>query len=163
MYDELVKRLRGIARWDWNGGDGEYVGHTVKEAADAIETLSHENESLAKSVNEAAEMLHKWGTPPKGVVSMGVYIRGMEMPKNCDDCLLGSDCPHDQSIDGYKMQGCRPRTCPLTPVPPHGRLIDADALTTSTAVPLDGESYQYAHIDNIKAAPTIIPAEEGET
>lgn len=35
------------------------------------------------------------------------------------------------------------------------RLIDADALTISTAVPLDGKPYQYVHIDNIKAAPTV--------
>ena len=46
---------------------------------------------------------------------MGIYIRDMKMPTNCDDCLLGSDCPHDQSIDGYKMQGGRPCACPLIP------------------------------------------------
>ena len=39
-----------------------------------------------------------------------ILIKGMEMPENCDDCLLGADCPHDQSMDGYKMQGGRPRT-----------------------------------------------------
>jgi len=93
---------------------------------------------------------------------MGIYIKDMRMPANCDDCLLGSDCPYDQSIDGYKMQGGRPRTCPLIHILPHGRLIDADKLTVSTAVPLDGKPYQYVHIDNIKDAPAVIPAEGGE-
>ena len=38
--EELVKRLRDIASWDWNGMDGEYVERAVKEAADAIEKLT---------------------------------------------------------------------------------------------------------------------------
>jgi hypothetical protein len=46
------------------------------------------------------------------------------------------------------------------PVPEHGRLIDADALKISTAIPLDGKPYRYVHIDNIEDTPTIIPAEE---
>lgn len=35
--DELVKRLRDIAGWDWNGGDGEYVERAVKEAEEAVQ------------------------------------------------------------------------------------------------------------------------------
>ncbi len=70
---------------------------------------------------------------------MSVYIKGMEMPKSCDDCRimvfedtncvpeLYCGCPivfkaHPQGIDH------RPDYCPLVLVPPHGRLIDADAL-----------------------------------
>lgn len=45
-------------------------------------------------------------------------------------------------------------------LPSHGKLINVDTLTISTAVPLDGKSYQYVHIDNIKSAPSIIPASE---
>lgn len=49
---------------------------------------------------------------------MSVLIKGMEMPKNCHECPLlyvTSLC------DGFK-------DCPIVPIPPHGRLIDADAL-----------------------------------
>ena len=46
---------------------------------------------------------------------MGVYINGMEMPRNCDDCRLDIDCAYDESQDGYKMIGGRPRKCPLVP------------------------------------------------
>ena len=93
---------------------------------------------------------------------MGVYIKGMEMPTNCDDCLLGCDCPHDQSIDGYKMQGGRPRTCPIIPVPAHGRLIDADDAVGHL---FNGEQclYSWDEIEEaIDATETVIPAEEGE-
>lgn len=89
---------------------------------------------------------------------MSVLIRGMEMPENCICCDLSHEdwwCPAKQDyVDRYSFE-----TCPLVPVPPHGRLIDADALAISTAMPLDGKSYQYVHIDNIKSAPTVIPAE----
>lgn len=61
---------------------------------------------------------------------MSLFIKGMEMPENCDDCFLGDFyCEKCQHIDGYKMAGSRPFNCPLVEVPtPHGRLIDVDAL-----------------------------------
>lgn len=61
MYDELVKRLR-----DWPKICAQYDGSVDQlhdQAADAIEELSHENESLAKSVNEASEILRKRWIP----------------------------------------------------------------------------------------------------
>ena len=100
---------------------------------------------------------------------MGVYIKGMEIPSNCDDCLLDFDCPHDQSMDGYKMQGGRPRTCPLISIPPHGDLIDRDALEQDAQKRLlmcnkNDNHFQkpYEVMRAIALAPTIIPAEEGE-
>lgn len=103
-----------------------------------------------------------------------VLIR-MKIPQCCEECRffawkrgVGQHCAVDDRItfhatlDGFDVGYERNGDCPLVPVPPHGRLIDADALTISTAVPLDGKPYQYVHIDNIKAAQTIIPAEEGE-
>lgn len=92
---------------------------------------------------------------------MSILVKGMEMPTNCDDCLLGSDCPHDQSIDGYKMQGGRPRTCPLVHVPPHGDLIDRDALL-QRAIPHGWSTPKWVSDIAIEDASTIIPAEEGE-
>ena len=69
MYDELVKVLR-----DSNCATKEMCGMCPKrdkpctyrfasEAADAIEELTRENESLAKSVNEASEILRKRWIP----------------------------------------------------------------------------------------------------
>ena len=95
---------------------------------------------------------------------MGVYIKGMEMPTSC----LKGGCP----LDGFACQlwedkywsdwrdpeRMRHPDCPLVPAPPHGRLIDADALVHSY--------YHAPSFPNlckaINEAPTIIQAEEGE-
>ena len=69
---------------------------------------------------------------------MGVYITGMEMPKNCEECQCSywtEGVHHDycQAV-GYDTEihygeKDRPQWCPLIEIPePHGRLIDADAL-----------------------------------
>ena len=88
---------------------------------------------------------------------MGVYIKGMKMPKTCDDCFLPLQyCPYAMKPNGE---------CPLVPVPPHGRLIDADVLKELYDL---GEEFDYCHVNlpvirqNIDDMPTIIPAEEGE-
>lgn len=54
MYEELIDRLRTYT----NDGTDELRN----EAADAIEELSREYESLAKTVNETAEWLHNRNT-----------------------------------------------------------------------------------------------------
>lgn len=61
---------------------------------------------------------------------MSVLIKGMEMPKHCwqchyhddvDDCIL-----LNQSCMVVYGEYKRHPDCPLIPVPPHGRLIDAE-------------------------------------
>ena len=97
---------------------------------------------------------------------MSILIKGMEMPKNCDDCRFDIDCPYDESQDGYKMMGGRPRKCPLVPVPPHGRLIEAEPIMKFITDGLNSGEFGYDQIKvltEIQYAPTIIPAEEGET
>ena len=80
---------------------------------------------------------------------MGVYINGMEMPEHCGYCRFRYDgiCHALQKTQYNKEDG------PLIPVPPHGRLIDADALCAGRV-----------SNDNVvicaTVAPTIIPAEE---
>ena len=98
---------------------------------------------------------------------MGVYIKDMEMPKSCRDCRFCAGQANTDygvcawcRVDGKVRDAYTRQDCSLISIPPHGRCIDADALTTSTAVPLDGKPYQYVHIDNIKTAPTIIEADE---
>lgn len=102
---------------------------------------------------------------------MGVYIKGMEMPKDCIVCPFGwSGC---NKLHDFVYMGSRPDNCPLVPVPePHGRLGDLDKLEKMFA---DIDSAPYSFFDGtepfysaedaehiIKLAPTIIPAEEGE-
>ena len=90
---------------------------------------------------------------------MGVYIKGMKMPASCYDCNCfirdsdGSDYCCLLMID-IENNNKRDDDCPLIPVPPHGDLIDRDALCEGRV-----------SNDNVsicaKAAPVIIPAEEG--
>lgn len=109
---------------------------------------------------------------------MSILIKGMKMPKNCDSCRfmvfedtncisvpeLFCGCPivfraHPQHEDH------RPDYCPLTELPPHGRLIDADALPLSLVtindLPTRGGLAVYRTRD-VTAAPTIIEAEENK-
>ena len=108
---------------------------------------------------------------------MGVYIKGMKMPTRCWDCLLNTYgyCIASEHSGIIPSDAPIPDWCPLVPVPPHGRLIDADALYRKMFVGPDGQIYPNNDIDNwphtmpfkdikhhILFAPTIIPAEEGE-
>lgn len=89
----------------------------------------------------------------------GIYVENISMPHGDELIVITSDGVAlliDKELTTLERSKA-------IPVPEHGRLIDADALTISTAVPLNGKPYQYVHIDNIKSAPTIIPAEEDKT
>ena len=88
---------------------------------------------------------------------MSVLIK-MEMPKSCLECPLlyvTSLC------DGFKP-------CPLVPVPPHGDLIDRDALIKDGWLCLykevgrmGGYAIHELPLKNL-SIPVIIEAEEGE-
>lgn len=99
------------------------------------------------------------------------------MPQKCDTCrfcevytIPDNDdrwvCELNWGIplDWLTVQG-RHDDCPLIELPPHGRLIDADALKSDgfyTIVCYTGKMpYEYTAM-LIDDAPTIIPAEEGE-
>ena len=62
---------------------------------------------------------------------MSVLIKGMEMPENCCQCIY---TVWDGRDDVCRFSGIsalnigRQSDCPLIEIPPHGRLIDADAL-----------------------------------
>ena len=97
--------------------------------------------------------------------TMSVLVRGMEMPKNCHSCpmcLMRFCQARDRELSERETRpnAKRPEDCPLLPVPPHGRLIDADALDSSETDYLGNHLVYLVDIDD---APTIIPAEEGET
>lgn len=82
---------------------------------------------------------------------MSVLIKGMEMPKEGTVIAIYKlKGKHYASVHGTEL-------CPLVSVPPHGRLIDADAL--KIMMPTIGDEYLYAR-EMIEEAPTIIEAEE---
>ena len=89
---------------------------------------------------------------------MGIYIEGMDMPTTCGKCKIKNviECYRWKLVRSVMLD--RHKECPLTPIQEHGNLIDRDMLPISTAVSLDGSTYKYIHIDNIKCAPVIIPA-----
>ncbi len=114
-------------------------------------------------------------------MSMGVYIKGMEMPKSCWDCEVGgakqmdnATCPF-YSMEYWEQENYQDKIadgCPLVPVPERGRLGDLDALKET----IDSLIEKHLHgctkstwdfvcelRSIISDAPTIIPAEEGET
>ena len=99
-----------------------------------------------------------------------ILIRGMEMPKICYACIffaqtdywnkeneadILSHCKRTGEKTWESVNGYLPN-CPLVPVPPHGRCVDADALIKKTPV----VSYEiYENIRTLlESAPTIIPA-----
>lgn len=76
---------------------------------------------------------------------MGIYIKGMEMPKNCNECKFGTwsnlhqtaCCKRhdfDPCFKDYSREYMDKRAdfCPIVEIPePHGELIDRDALNAS--------------------------------
>lgn len=98
---------------------------------------------------------------------MSVLIRGAEMPQNCCDCFMDKfKCLIGKSeMPVERMARERHPNCPLVSVPPHGRLIDADALAEThrkMAYENGGRSYPFHILAKswVEDAPTIIEAEE---
>ena len=95
----------------------------------------------------------------------GVYIKGMEMPESCAECLnIGWQYVFECNLNDVES-GARLGSCPLIPVPDHGRLVDADALEYHADNVRDpmGRTEKTVMWKKIEAAPTIIPADkEGE-
>lgn len=113
---------------------------------------------------------------------MSILINGMEMPTSCmlcSFCVPEADEANGEMcmVTGKLMPPCnheRLDGCPLVPVPPHGRLIDADALKDVQQADADlfkgssdyGGKCRYDEainaVANIVNAPTIIPASGGK-
>lgn len=110
MYEELVKTLRCCGSENQCKGcpreneKGKCYDEICIEAADAIEELSRENESLAKSVNEASEILRRRWIPV-----------AERLPEDCTDVLAyiernawgDGDAPHRKReiAIGYHVNG----------------------------------------------------------
>lgn len=79
---------------------------------------------------------------------MGIYIKGMVMPHDCDSCKVSDilDCTLWKPMD----IGERHPECPLVEVPtPHGDLIDRDEVRDSV----------FNHL-SIKGEENLLPAEK---
>ena len=114
-----------------------------------------------------------------------VLIKDMKMPERCDECRLMVF--EDTNCVPELYCGCpivfkaipqgednRPDYCPLVELPPHGRLIDADALKAKQQEDADLFINAYTLMEksrrdealnavaNIVNTPTILEAEESE-
>ncbi len=114
---------------------------------------------------------------------MSILIKGMEMTTNCYVCPF---CDYVAArCDAVKGKPYTPESryekradfCPLLPIPPHGRLIDADALLArfekeEKAADEHGRDFSFSFKSGgenctewwpvqqmLMDAPTIIPAE----
>ena len=94
---------------------------------------------------------------------MSVLIKGMEMPTSCYECPIGDSVrcalmpgvpawwvEYDQRVIEKRLHS----HCPLVPIPPHGRLIDADALIQNDKI------NSYDAVFAVAEAPTIIEGDE---
>ena len=89
---------------------------------------------------------------------MSILIPGMKMPKDCRECPFFGYTAEDDFI--CLIQNGED-TCRLEELPPHGRLIDADALGD---FPYNIDFCDEGDIQEwIDKAETIIPAEGGDT
>lgn len=95
---------------------------------------------------------------------MGVFIKGMKMPKNCRVCEISVDCDACEGRKWYcplvgeldytdeMPKDRRHENCPLIEIEtPHGRLIDEKKINNVTWTTEDGTETD---------APTVIDAEE---
>lgn len=114
-----------------------------------------------------------------------LLIKGMEMPTNCPCELLGAGydlcCSFAWGVPARVKEyyeccqnDTRPSWCPLVPVSPHGRLIDAEELKELFRETITGIATRtdmkgaYEHIirasamviDMIDDAPTVMEANE---
>lgn len=93
---------------------------------------------------------------------MGIYIKDMEMPRSCFYCQFQhkntTECLITHKYYNWGLT-TPPSDCPLIELPPHGRLIDADMLTTVTEM-VNGAFKTYIEVFEVEDAPTIIESEE---
>ena len=80
---------------------------------------------------------------------MGIYIEDMEMPENSDMIVIYSDGTARKYLSNTRVIIDEAKA---VPVPPHGRLIDADALYRKCG--------SFSH-DDLRIAKTVIPASGG--
>ena len=92
-----------------------------------------------------------------------ILIRGYSAPARSATCHFNSNAFCD--VLGRKVKIPvdyveRPNTCPLVELPPHGDLIDRDALLNRiNAYVCGSQDSEFIKNEIIKAMPAIVPAE----
>jgi hypothetical protein len=100
-------------------------------------------------------------------MSMGVYIKGMAMPRSCNECRFAVNgwCyayPNQANGDALNKRE-RANFCPLVPVPPHGRLIEKNAVfELIRSFPNVDRQLPVEFMKALYELPTIIPADPAE-
>lgn len=100
---------------------------------------------------------------------MSILIKGMEMPTSCLNCFLSrSGCRavlkrmRAMEAGTWIPANYRHDDCPLVPVPPHGRLIDADALEKDIDKYIGGEESRSRFHHWVQVQSVVIPGNKGE-
>lgn len=101
---------------------------------------------------------------------MSVLIKGMKMPKNCDncqlnydsiDCMVADNALRENGGGDFLFDHERHPNCPLISVPKHGRLIDADEfLHRAIGTKCFDEDYARMLQELVGESTTIVPASE---
>ena len=95
----------------------------------------------------------------------GVYIKGMEMPKNCSSeyCpIISRVCTLYSESSEFLFERRHP-DCPLVEVPDHGDLIDRDEVMKKLMKKHSSWFYEGDEVcESIKAAPAVIPGDTEE-
>ena len=97
---------------------------------------------------------------------MSILVKGMRMPKACYECrMYEADIYYcaaaERDIDISSSDEGRCSFCPLAPVPPHGRLIDADEfLNRAIGTKCFRGDYALMLEELVGESTTIIPASE---
>ena len=106
---------------------------------------------------------------------MSILIKGMKIPISCERCpMLDWDLDYIKckvTDRRFKMTECwraiRVPDCPLIEIPPHGRLIDADALQKDgwvlqkQVMRMGGYAIHEMPL-SCPSIPTVIEAEDGD-
>jgi len=97
---------------------------------------------------------------------MGVYLPNMEMPDKCGHCRFATAFECEVTKNFITTFNVRQADCPLVPVPPHGRCVDADKLMQEMRLFVKENMLSRDDarelLETIEDAPTVIEAEEGE-
>lgn len=90
----------------------------------------------------------------------GLYISGIELPKECE--YLDLVIMQDGEVYWYDHEGVS--VAKAVPVLDHGDLIDRDELMKHEVyMPREGGNLPIVYMSYVKAAKTVIPAERGWT
>lgn len=101
---------------------------------------------------------------------MGIYIKGLKMPNNCEACQFWegevNGCPITHYFTIRRKGVDRPEWCPLLHVPDHGDLIDRDEVADDACLiwgrNSSGDDAAQEIIEHLRKMKAVIPAERSE-